>query len=163
LKRASVSVVIFSILLLALAIWLAISIADGRFTSTGIAVAAPGPANSAACPVSLSGSQMTPQGEMNITTTVTNTSNQAISTLAFGASHTDKFGNTQEPFESDLTWDEIIPPGVSRPVHWNISMEQPSLTHNRKPGTSELHLNKVVFEDGRVLSEPGLDQCKFDF
>lgn len=163
MRRASASVIIFSLVLLALAIWLTIALSEGRFTSTGIAVATPGAAAATPCPVSLSNSQITPDREMNLTTTVTNTSSKAISTLDFGASHTDKFGNTQEPFQSDLTWDEIIAPGASRPLHWSISMEQPSLQHDRKPGSSELHLNKVVFEDGQVLADADLKQCRFDF
>jgi hypothetical protein len=163
MRRASASLIIFSVLLLALAIWLTIALSEGEFTPTGVAVASPGAVNVTPCPISLSNSQMVPENGMNVTTSVTNTSSKAISTLAFGASHTDKFGNTEEPFQSDLTWDEIIAPGAARPLHWNIPMEQPSLQHDRKPNTSELHLNKVVFADGQVLSDSDLKQCRFDF
>src|SRR5580700_4840063 len=56
-----------------------------------------------ACPVKLTNSRMVHNLEMDVFTTVTNISKADITAIAFGAAHTDKFGDTVEPYKTNLS------------------------------------------------------------
>ncbi len=100
--------------------------------------------------------------EMDVYTTVTNISNTDITAIAFGAAHTDKFGNTWEPYKTELTSEHTIKRGNSRSMHWELLMEEPTNLHG-KPDSSELFVAKVAFADGRILMSSEIEGCDFVF
>ena len=114
------------------------------------------------CPVKLTHSQMVHSLEMDVYTTVVNISNTDITAIAFGASHTDKFGNAWEPYKTDLSSERTIKRGHSRTMHWEILMEEPTSFH-AKPGSSEMYVSKVAFADGRVFDLSDIEGCSFTF
>jgi hypothetical protein len=104
--------------------------------------------------------------EMDVYTTVVNISESDITAIAFGASHTDRFGNTWTPYRTDLTSEDTIKRGRSQSMHWEVLMEEHTRFH-AKPGSSELYLTKVAFSDGRVARMTdiagGAEGCAFTF
>jgi hypothetical protein len=114
------------------------------------------------CPVKLTKSRMVHNLEMDVYTTVTNISNTDIVAIAFGAAHTDKFGDTWEPYKTDLSSEDTIKQGSSQSMHWELLMEQPTRFHG-KPDSSELYISKVALADGRVLTNGEMEGCVFIF
>ncbi len=100
--------------------------------------------------------------EMDVYTTVTNVSNTDITAIAFGAAHTDKFGDTWEPHKTNLTSEDTIKRGSSQSMRWELLMEEPTNFH-AKPGSSELFVPKLAFADGRVLTSSEIEGCDFIF
>jgi hypothetical protein len=101
--------------------------------------------------------------EEDVYVTVVNVSDSDITAIAFGAAHTDKFGQTWTPYKTDLTSEHTIKRGHSRSMHWEVLMEEPFSNGLGKPGSSELYVRKVAFADGRVVDILGIDGCSFKF
>jgi hypothetical protein len=115
------------------------------------------------CPVRLIHSKMVKNLEMDVYTTVVNISTSDITAIAFGASHTDRFGDMWEPYKTSLSSEETIRKGQSRSMHWEVLMETRSGIEHSKPGSSELFVDKVAFADGRVLRVGEMEGCGFHF
>ncbi|MGD0497548.1 MAG: hypothetical protein ABSC23_03830 [Bryobacteraceae bacterium] len=115
------------------------------------------------CPVNLIHPRMVHNLEMDVYATIVNVSTVDITAIAFGAAHTDKFGDMWEPYKTDLTSEDTIKKGRSLAMHWEVLMETPTGIKNSTPGSSELFVNKVALSDGRVLHIGDLDGCSFKF
>jgi hypothetical protein len=100
--------------------------------------------------------------EEDVYTTVVNISGSDITAIAFGAAHTDKFGNTWTPYKTDLTSEDVIKRGRSRSMHWEVLMEEPTAFHGR-PASSEMYVSKLAFSDGRVVDGTDIEDCSFTF
>jgi len=99
--------------------------------------------------------------EMDVYTTVVNISKWDITAIAFSAAHTNRFGETLEPYRTALTSESTINHGQSRSMHWEILMEQH--VGSGKPGTSEMSVDKVAFSDGRIFHGDEIEGCNFKF
>lgn len=116
-----------------------------------------------ACPVKLTNSRMVHNLEEDVYTTVTNVSQSDITAISLGAAHTDKFGDTWQPYNTNLTSETGIKREHAVPMHWEVLMEEPSGIKGKRPGSSELFVEKIAFADGRVLGIQDLERCDFWF
>ncbi len=112
------------------------------------------------CPVKITNTRMIHNLEMDVYTTVTNVSGADITAIGFSANYTDQFGTTREPYKTDLTSEDMIRKGHSQSMHWEILMDEPT-QFERKPGTSEMYVDRVAFTDGRILKGTELEGCDF--
>ena len=101
-------------------------------------------------------------GEENVDLTIQNVSDQDITAIAFGATHTDRFGEAWEPYKTVLTLEETIKKGQSRHAHWEVLMEEHSKFAGAK-NSSNLYLDKIAFKDGRTVQGYEFHGCSFDF
>jgi hypothetical protein len=115
------------------------------------------------CPIRLLKPRMVHNSEMDVYATVLNTSKVEITAIGFGALHTDRFGDSWEPYKTDLTSEESIKPGRAMPMHWEVLMEEPSGMAKREPGSSDLFVTKLAFADGRSLGVSDFEGCSFSF
>ena len=113
------------------------------------------------CPVRLTNMRMVHNLEMDVYATITNISKSTIIAISFEASHTDNFGDTLTPYKTVLSSEEVLSPGRSEPMHWEILMEEQSGIHNAKPGQSEMYVDRVAFKDGGVFRFSDIDGCDF--
>ena len=70
-----------------------------------------------ACPVKLTNSRIVHNLEEDVYTTVTNVSQSDITAISLGAAHTDKFGDTWQPYNTNLTSETGIKRGHAVPMH----------------------------------------------
>jgi hypothetical protein len=101
--------------------------------------------------------------EEDVYATVVNISDSDITAIAFGAAHTDRFGQTWTTYKTELTSESTIKRGRSQLMHWEVLMEEPFGNGHGKPDSSEMYVSKVAFADGRVLDILGIDGCSFTF
>ncbi len=116
-----------------------------------------------ACPVKLLNPSFVQEAESKVAVTVRNISSATITAAAFGITHTDKFGDTFEPYRTDLSFEHDIKPGASRSVNWEVLIEERTKFKGMKPGSTELYLVKIAFADGRTLRSGQFGACGATF
>lgn len=111
------------------------------------------------CPVKVTNIRMVHNLEMDVYATITNVSRSTIIAVSFDANHTNNFGDTLEPYKTALSAEDTLRPGQSKPMHWEILMEENTNFKGRKPGTSEMFLDRVSFSDGQRKQGIDFEGC----
>lgn len=99
--------------------------------------------------------------EMDVYAKITNVSKSTIIAVSFDANHTNNFGDTLEPYKTALSAEHTLRPGQSEPMHWEVLMEEHTTFEGRKPGTSEMFLDRVSFSDGQRKKGIDFEGCDF--